>query len=415
MAAKYAAVTVGEGKLNREEVKRIKESLQELEASRQAKGKDLKSLELGGSNAAAEVAGTTDVAVFPPTKVAGARKSYYRCTSPKCTVKKRVERSFQNPSIVITTYEGQHNLHSPATLRGNASRLLANPMFTSPLGVQLDMAIEEYVRVSELTDKTLKCQVKVHVLRRWTMGHYCHGIFRCSPRNSMYKFDFVEFDNVKLLSKTNTNLKDAFGTLDGASELMFRKGLTLEEIFLKNARDIFEHAKQSFMISFMLINSCQKKLIDRGDQFWCCNCNNTITSPDARYQLKARIRDDTQSSLITIFGKEAEALLKHPASDMEKLIKSANGIETVKAIINGIIGSSMVFAIKISQYNLQSQGINGFTANKLLQGELRQKIENLASSLKFPLKKLFVVDGSTRSSHSNVRIQPRLLSLFVVP
>jgi STE24 endopeptidase len=34
-------------------------------------------------------------------------------------------------------------------------------------------------------------------------------------------------------------------------------------------------------------------------------------------------------------------------------------------------------------------------------GELRDKIEKLASSLKFPLKKLFVVDGSTRSSHSN--------------
>ncbi|KAL9257991.1 CAAX prenyl protease 1-like protein [Drosera capensis] len=42
---------------------------------------------------------------------------------------------------------------------------------------------------------------------------------------------------------------------------------------------------------------------------------------------------------------------------------------------------------------------NKFTP--LPDGELRIKIENLASSLKFPLKKLFVVDGSTRSSHSN--------------
>ena len=33
---------------------------------------------------------------------------------------------------------------------------------------------------------------------------------------------------------------------------------------------------------------------------------------------------------------------------------------------------------------------------------MREKIEALAASLKFPLKKLFVVDGSTRSSHSNV-------------
>ncbi|KAL9264374.1 CAAX prenyl protease 1-like protein [Drosera capensis] len=42
---------------------------------------------------------------------------------------------------------------------------------------------------------------------------------------------------------------------------------------------------------------------------------------------------------------------------------------------------------------------NEFTP--LPDGELQVKIENLASSLKFPLKKLFVVDGSTRSSHSN--------------
>ncbi|CAN1293170.1 CAAX prenyl protease 1 homolog [Linum perenne] len=42
---------------------------------------------------------------------------------------------------------------------------------------------------------------------------------------------------------------------------------------------------------------------------------------------------------------------------------------------------------------------NKFTP--LPEGNLREKIEKLAASLKFPLKKLFVVDGSTRSSHSN--------------
>ncbi|GMH31312.1 hypothetical protein Nepgr_033155 [Nepenthes gracilis] len=42
---------------------------------------------------------------------------------------------------------------------------------------------------------------------------------------------------------------------------------------------------------------------------------------------------------------------------------------------------------------------NKFTP--LPEGELREKIVKLASSLKFPLKKLFVVDGSMRSSHSN--------------
>ncbi|KAF3444988.1 hypothetical protein FNV43_RR14681 [Rhamnella rubrinervis] len=56
-------------------------------------------------------------------------RSYYRCTTQKCSVKKRVERSFQDPSIVITTYEGQHNHQCPATLRGNAAGLFS----TSPL------------------------------------------------------------------------------------------------------------------------------------------------------------------------------------------------------------------------------------------------------------------------------------------
>lgn len=37
----------------------------------------------------------------------------------------------------------------------------------------------------------------------------------------------------------------------------------------------------------------------------------------------------------------------------------------------------------------------------LPEGELKQNIEELAASLKFPLYKLFVVESSKRSSHSN--------------
>ena len=48
---------------------------------------------------------------------------------------------------------------------------------------------------------------------------------------------------------------------------------------------------------------------------------------------------------------------------------------------------------------LVAQLFNEFTP--FPKGVLRLKIENLASSLSFPLKKLFFVDGSTRSSHSN--------------
>ncbi|KAF9624176.1 hypothetical protein IFM89_008114, partial [Coptis chinensis] len=323
------------------------------------------------------------------------------------------------------------------------------------------------------------------ILIRWDT--IVRGSSEAHPEIPLYKFDFVEFDNVRLLSKANTNLKDAFGALDGASELMFRKGLMLKEIFLKNASgtelkiNLWENAIQLFdnvikyakSVPVLIVTSltvgnyydncflnststtqiyvnldipevsdlqasstfeersiamlqgsssiernmkdrslrnrktlsqviqmlnaefvgqictckaiiydivhdyqpfymsctktgCRKKLIDRDDHYWCGNCKNSIPSPDVRYQLKARIRDDTQSSLITIFGLRSQALLKHPNSyELEKLIKSTNGIETVKAIINAIIGSSVVFEIKISQYNLQSQGRSGFTANKV--------------------------------------------------
>ncbi|KAI3466800.1 hypothetical protein Pfo_023463 [Paulownia fortunei] len=63
-------------------------------------------------------------------------RSYYRCTTQKCPVKKRVERSFQDPSIVITTYEGQHNHHVPATLRGNVAGMFAPSMLTPPLPLE---------------------------------------------------------------------------------------------------------------------------------------------------------------------------------------------------------------------------------------------------------------------------------------
>ncbi|RZR72252.1 hypothetical protein BHM03_00011757 [Ensete ventricosum] len=40
-------------------------------------------------------------------------RSYYRCTSVMCGVKKRVERSSDDPAMVVTTYEGQHTHPSP--------------------------------------------------------------------------------------------------------------------------------------------------------------------------------------------------------------------------------------------------------------------------------------------------------------
>ncbi|XP_045792398.1 probable WRKY transcription factor 48 [Trifolium pratense] len=55
-------------------------------------------------------------------------RSYYRCTTASCGVKKRVERSSDDSSIVVTTYEGQHTHPCPATSRHpNLSFVNAQP------------------------------------------------------------------------------------------------------------------------------------------------------------------------------------------------------------------------------------------------------------------------------------------------
>jgi hypothetical protein len=59
-------------------------------------------------------------------------RSYYRCTSAHCNVKKRVERSYTDSTIVVTTYEGQHNHSSPVMPRPSFLGA-SNHQFIAPL------------------------------------------------------------------------------------------------------------------------------------------------------------------------------------------------------------------------------------------------------------------------------------------
>jgi WRKY DNA -binding domain len=79
-------------------------------------------------------------------------RSYYRCTTQKCPVKKRVERSYQDPSVVITTYEGKHTHQTPATLRGSTHLLAAPP---PPPNLPLNMGFHRDFLMSHLVSSSM--------------------------------------------------------------------------------------------------------------------------------------------------------------------------------------------------------------------------------------------------------------------
>ncbi|KAI9124443.1 hypothetical protein K1719_004365 [Acacia pycnantha] len=59
-------------------------------------------------------------------------RSYYKCTSAGCNVRKHVERSSTDPKAVITKYEGKHNHDVPASRNGSHTTATTNSMPLKP-------------------------------------------------------------------------------------------------------------------------------------------------------------------------------------------------------------------------------------------------------------------------------------------
>ncbi|XAR62233.1 hypothetical protein NMG60_11016919, partial [Bertholletia excelsa] len=57
-------------------------------------------------------------------------RNYYKCSNEGCNVKKRIERDREDPSYVITTYEGTHNHESPCAIYCNQTPFPFSSLWT---------------------------------------------------------------------------------------------------------------------------------------------------------------------------------------------------------------------------------------------------------------------------------------------
>lgn len=80
-------------------------------------------------------------------------RSYYRCSSAGCPVKKHVERAAYDPKVVLTTYEGQHDHNMPP-----ARIVTHNP--TSTNGESRPKSDETETRCLDMVVWTLPAEIK---------------------------------------------------------------------------------------------------------------------------------------------------------------------------------------------------------------------------------------------------------------
>lgn len=107
--------------------------------------------------------------------------------------------------------------------------------------------------------------------------------------------------------------------------------------------------------------TCGRALHDLNGKFYCLSCDAGTPSLAQRFRIVVRVEDQSGSTSMTLFNKEAEQLVGIP---LQKVLAEITEEELIPPVVRNIIGKHCAFQLKITPYNI-IQGCEEYTVTRV--------------------------------------------------
>nr|XP_017227896.1 PREDICTED: replication protein A 70 kDa DNA-binding subunit D-like [Daucus carota subsp. sativus] len=109
---------------------------------------------------------------------------------------------------------------------------------------------------------------------------------------------------------------------------------------------------------------CARAVHPTEGKYYCNACNDTNFTVSQRYRVVARIKDDTGTTTVTLFNKEAEQLIGVPIQKIITEMGEPSHMDKIPAPVANLIGKLCAFQIKINNYNI-THGCEEYTVTRV--------------------------------------------------
>ncbi|XP_063948114.1 replication protein A 70 kDa DNA-binding subunit D-like [Daucus carota subsp. sativus] len=111
-------------------------------------------------------------------------------------------------------------------------------------------------------------------------------------------------------------------------------------------------------------SKCARAVHPTEGKYFCAACNDDNITVSQRYRVIAAIKDDTGTTTVTLFNKEAEQLIGAPIQKLIKELTEGTDLEEIPPSVKNIVGKLCAFQIKINNYNI-THGCEEYTVTRV--------------------------------------------------